>query len=485
MKKYLIELQRKAQEAIRSNPVEIAIALSSCIIQYLVFEKVITGWQSLPFYFPILFIFSYTLNQCSADKKLLRWFYYASLLLIVPFAWTEEPREFSFYMVNLGVFFALYFISKWQTDNERFVDTALRFLRSLTFAGALSLITQLLLISIFFSIQSIFDIWDTQMNRFLAYVTPLVFMVELPLLFMMFHREKTESFIPSRVTKALLNYVLSPALLIYCAILYAYVIKITATGVLPKGQVAMITVCFTIALFVLKGCRPLMGERTYAWLYNRASWVALPPLAMLWIGTLYRINEYGFTVERVYLVVVAVLLTLSAFLFFTQKTGRYLYVLIVGILLFGGVTYIPGFSATDIERISQAKRGTDQKKEVVTEYHDFELQEPVLTEGFKSVEPVFGHEVKGMMRFDLRNDSLLVYDRQSKLIYQADVRSLAEQQMRKVGLTFSDTIDMERDYSPMMQVELDSALLVFESMGLKQDSVYHINNINSAFYLKK
>lgn len=485
MRKYLTEIRQQAQEAIRSNPVEILIALASCIIQYLVFEKVITGWQSLPYYFPILFIFSYTLNQCSLDKKPLRWFYYASWLLIIPFAWTEEPREFSFYMVNFGVFFALYFISKWQADNDRFVNTVLRFLRSLVFAGALSLITQLLLISIFFSIQSIFEIWQTQMTRFLAYSIPLVFMVELPLLFMMFHREKTENFIPDKVTRALLNYVLSPALLIYCAILYVYVAKITLTGVLPKGHLAMITICFSIALFMLKGCRPMMGQRAYAWFYNRASWIALPPLAMLWVGTLYRINEYGFTVERVYLVVTAVVLTLSAFLFFTRKTGRYLYVLLMAIPLFGAVTYIPGFSAADIERISQAKRGMDQKKEVVTKYHDFELQEPVLTEGFKSVEPVFGHEVKGMMRFDLRNDSLLVYDRQSKLIYQADVRSLAEQQMRKVGLTFSDTIDMKRDYSPMMQVELDSALLVFESMGLKQDSVYHINYINSAFYLKK
>jgi hypothetical protein len=77
---------------------------------------------------------------------------------------------------------------------------------------------------------------------------------------------------------------------------------------------------------------------------------------MFWVGVGYRINEYGFTEERVYLVLLGGLTTLCMLFFLTKVLGKYLYIALIAIFVLSIFTFIPAVSAKRIGLVSQTKR---------------------------------------------------------------------------------------------------------------------------------
>ena len=275
----------------------------------------------------------------------------------------------------------------------------------------------------------------------------------------------------------LLNYVLSPALLVYAAILYLYFVKITLTWSLPKGGVAAISVGFIIAAFLLRGCQAFVERRMYDWFYRHASLWTLPALAMFWVATAYRVAQYGFTEPRVYLVVVGLILTATVLLFLTRRWGRYLYVACLTIGLFGVVTYIPGITAKDIERVSQKARGNYPERERTEETYIYISSDlPVDIQGYNTL-------------VDIRNqthpnDTLTVYDADT-LVYREAYDVLLEKQLEKVGLSRTSDSIPESVYPDLLRIELDSSAIVLEQLNLRRDSLFHVNYIEGAYYLKR
>jgi len=103
----------------------------------------------------------------------------------------------------------------------------------------------------------------------------------------------------------------------------------------------------------------ILSRRYYDWFYKYFTLIAIPPLVMYWIGSIYRIRLYSFTESRFYLMVAGVLMTLFILMLFSKRTRRYqLMALIFGaaIILF---TYIPGISAKSIGLRSQKQRLTE------------------------------------------------------------------------------------------------------------------------------
>ena len=483
MKESIKRTLYKGYEAVRSNPVELLIALICYVINILLFEKAIKQGESLYYYFPMLMIIAYTLNRF-ADKTYIRWIYYGCVLLIIPLLWLQKPEsEELFFCVTIGVLTGIYQVTGWQKENVSFMESLLQLLRSLLYAFVLSAISYVLLISLYFSIQYIFEIWKSGDSWFYHYSGYAVSMVVFPSLFIYFHYDKSDKIITNKLIDILLNYVLSPVLLIYTVILYLYFIKIAVMWSLPKGGVAAIVLAFSIALFFLKGCVLLVNKCSYKWLYNKASWVVFPAYIMFWIATLYRINQYGFTEERVYLLVSGLVISLTAILFLTNRTGRYLYVTLLAILLFGVVTYIPGIRALDIERISQSKR-TPVAKSAPTTYLDIHLLEAVSLEGYRSLNNVYDYKTSDGMYFNNEERSLDLYSDKGVMLYSFNLDSLLSVQMKKAGLTHSDSIP-KSSYSALLKIELDSALLVLGNLNLRHDSVYKISVITPEFYLKK
>lgn len=110
----------------------------------------------------------------------------------------------------------------------------------------------------------------------------------------------------ARGVSFLINFVLTPMLVIYIVILHLYAAKILFTFSLPKGQVALMVLIFSLGLtgFIIFA-RPWAerSTRLTKWLLNYWHLLLFTPLILLAISVARRISDYGITPERYMLVV--------------------------------------------------------------------------------------------------------------------------------------------------------------------------------------
>lgn len=498
MKKKIEAIVIRLRSAIRQHPVEVLLSVVFSLAGCAYYESEYTSDFLIgPLsYFPVLFLISYTLNGLTGQNGLpwaakFRPLYYLSVFFFIPFLGMEGKIMWTpVYLVSLIVMQLIYLISGWKRDNDEFVRRGLHYLKALLSAGLLAGIAYLLVISINASIRYIFEIWEGNNSRFYTDASYLIFMCGMPLLFLMFNQQKEEKDESrNRVFEVLLNYVLSPVLLIYAVILYLYFIKVALLWSLPKGAVAYIVVSFISATFILKGCQVFLDKRYYDWFYRYASLAVLPALVMYWIGTYYRIHQYGFTEPRVYLVVTGLILVGLIVLFLTKRWGRYLYAACLAIILLSVVTYIPGITAKDIELISQAGRENDPLEECRPEYSYLEIENiyPLDLSDYRALVPVSSYRGRGNMWITYSNDTLCLFNKDDKLLYSKDLTSFWEGQLESAGIGPTDTIP-ESVFPNLLVLDMDSAKLVFQSINVYRtfpDSAYTVSYLLPDFYLKK
>ena len=490
MRKKIQALLVRLREAVRQNPVEVLLAVMFCVVGCISYESKDDNLNAILAYAPVLFLATYILN---AWTEACRWriIYYVSFFFFIPFLWKKEDVGSAFWLVSICVIQLLYLAASWQKDNILFFVRGLAYLRALLSAFLLAGVAWLLSLSIYFSISYIFDIWQSGQGRFIVYSLSIGFAGIMPLLFLMFNQEGEEDGkVQNRLFDVLLNYVLTPALLIYAVILYLYFIKIAVMWSLPKGAVAYIVVSFVSALFILKGSQPFLTRRYFDWFYRFAAFIAIPALIMYWVGACYRINQYGFTQERVYLVVVGAVLSGIVVLFLTKRTGRYLYAALLAVVLLSAVTYIPGITAGDIERISQSKRGNyPMQPEQYSDYSYLTLTniQPLNISGYDTIRSIRNYKTPGGMYVAMEEDTFRLYNEAGNLVYKESLASLLQKQLNKVGLTPTDSIP-EKINPAFFCMEVDSALLIFDEISMNRmykDSAYTINYMTSGVYLNK
>ncbi len=495
MKEKLKKFRNRLLQAVRKNPVEMLLAFLFCVAGCYYYEYRGCGTESILHYAPVLFLTTYTLNRLTVGKKG-RWGYYLSGLLFLLFyrigwdGWTHA------YLVSLVVVQLLYLVGSRQRDNRLFAGYGLAYLGAVLSAGLLSLIAWLLSVSIYYSISYIFEIGEEEGGRVISYALVFAFEGLMPLLFLVFNEKKEGAVGNARIFDMLLNFVLSPALLIYAVILYLYFLKIVVLWSLPKGAVAYIVASFVAGGFLLKGCQLFVSHRWYDWFYNRFSLAALPALAMYWVGAGYRISQYGYTEARVYLVAVGVILTATALLFFSRRTGRYLYAALLAMVLLSAVTYIPGITARDIEGISQAGRPAlpDDEKAYIdssSDYLNLQWEEPVDIREYATFQPSSGHrrqEEKGIYT-NFRADSFFVVQGMDRILLAQQIDTLLNRQLRKAGIAEGDTLPVSA-YPAILNIDMDSARFIIDEMSLTQTTrggkvTYKVNYIIGGYYLKR
>ena len=159
----------------------------------------------------------------------------------------------------------------------------------------------------------------------------------------------------SWIVKASVDYVLSPAVILYTVILYVYIARIVLRWELPDGGVAYMVGAYTAVALLTAFLRGILEKPHFGKFFSALPYLVPAPLVLLWIGTFRRIGEYGFTEARFYLLVVAVLLTVfSVMLFFpwTDKFRRMLLLFIGAAAIF---TFVPYLRAADFGIRSQRR----------------------------------------------------------------------------------------------------------------------------------
>ena len=288
-----------------------------------------------------------------------RWAYLASFFLFLPlmaldlkpFLWTYG---FAFTYVLAGILLVVG--NRW-LDNRSFAAHALHVVTQMFFGMLISGILNIAVMAIVASFFYIFGIDEPK--HFYEHIIQFIWFVLAPQVCCTLIRQNEDDVTePFKVLRLILNFILSPAVIIYTVILYTYFIKIAFEWDLPKGGVAWMVMGFITVALVGRMAQSILSKRYYDWFYNRFTLIAIPPLIMYWIGSIYRIRLYSFTESRFYLMVAGVLMTLFVLMLWKKRTRRYqLMALIFGaaIILF---TYIPGISAKSIGLGCQKQRLT-------------------------------------------------------------------------------------------------------------------------------
>ena len=288
-----------------------------------------------------------------------RWAYLASFFLFLPlmalnlkpFLWTYG---FAFTYVLAAI---LLIVGNRRMDNRPFAAHALHVATQLFFGMLITGILNMAVMAIVASFFYIFGI--NEPKHIYEHLYQFIWFVLAPQVCCTLIRQNEDEVTePFKVLRLILNFILSPAVIIYTVILYTYFIKIAIQWDLPKGGVAWMVMGFITVALVGRVAQSILSQRYYDWFYNRFTLIAIPPLIMYWIGSIYRIRLYSFTESRFYLMVAGVLMTLFVLMLRKKRTRRYqLMALIFGaaIILF---TYIPGISAKSIGLSCQKQRLT-------------------------------------------------------------------------------------------------------------------------------
>lgn len=348
----------KLGETLRLAPAEIFTTVYAFITFTLAYEKVSPIQEEYIALAPLVFGLSFILNRLCHGKW--RLIYYLSPLVYVLFIKTDLKDWITSteYIIALLICPLAVILSDWIKDNKRFAERIIRYLVDWVAAGLLALVAYLLVNAIVYSFGYIFDLHIPSKFSFYAFLSASILLT--PLCFLTFNRQSEQT--PDRPIPGnsfldiLARYVLTPAAWIYTVILYLYFIRIAVTWSLPRGGIAYLVFGFILFATILKALQPLLQKQPCKWFYERFSLISLPALIMFWIGVGYRINQYGLTEDRIYLIVCGVIMTLTIGLFFSHRWGRYLYATLSAVVLLALFTYIPGIRAGQFGLLSQNLR---------------------------------------------------------------------------------------------------------------------------------
>lgn len=462
------------------NPVEMLF-----VIFFVLYSIVGYGnsnpWHDYVFtYAPLLFMSAHTINDWTKQGNY-RILYYLSALLLVPViifadsSWLFKPSWF----VTLIILTLLY----WQIGSRKndvvFVIRLLRSCWAFGLSMLLSAISYLLLLSVWGAVRYLFDI-DLFADDYGVYAAIVAWEGMFPMFFLIFDRDDSIGN-NRKVIDILSRFILSPVLLVYSFLFYVYMGKIVFTQSLPEGGVCFMVTAFVAVAFLLKGIFMFLSKSYCRWFYDYLAWFVMPTLLLYAVGTFYRINQYGWTVMRVYLVVVGLVMLVLCITSLLRRPDFYFKTVWSTILLLALLTYVPGISAGDIERISQNGR-VDVSSENVTAFEsDYIIIEDTLT-----------HDVSGYNHYrklDVWDNSLgdtICCGVGDSVWVSFEKKTFMREQYAKIGLDLSEVLpDSLR--SEILSLRNDTSMLIFEHVRLYWESEKETEFLGagSAYYFWK
>ena len=306
------------------------------------------------FWFFPQYVLLFTLHKWSGKHLAFRVLYCLSWFLWIPLlVWGPVNPGWSLGIAYI-IAIVLLIIGKEPLGNEPYgqniLDTVINVAAGFIIGFLLIAIVDIIIASVNFLFDlDLKDKWFTNPMAFIAFVI-------IPLLCCSFVEKNSYKEANGKILKILIDYILSPALIIYTAILYIYIGRIVLRWELPNGGVAYIVAIFMAVGLICHLFRLLVEKRHFEWFYKAFPFIAIAPLILLWIGAFRRIGEYGLTEVRVYLICLALLLTIFTAMLVKDKTRNFqlmTLILALSAILF---TYIPGIRAKDIGIRSQKAR---------------------------------------------------------------------------------------------------------------------------------
>lgn len=347
-------------EVVQKFPLEVTLTIYSTVIAIIASETNDDNLSSRVLLLPLFFIIILFFNIFTFKRKF-RFLYWLSIIPIIPLSiWGGEPewvKTFQFWGTTIAFAPLLLFLSKRYVDNKSLVKYIFSLITSVFSGLIMAFIAYGLFCALFYSTVYIFKFdgeWTSNVQTY-AFIITTTFLT--PILFLMFF-EKTgdKAIVSNRFFDILLNYIVTPALLIYIIILYVYIVKIIIIWELPSGGLANMVFTFVLSAMIVKAIQLILAKPIYTWFFNRMSWYVCPIIILFWIGASRRVIEYGFTEWRYVMMVCGIVMTLYLILFSKKKWAHYFYVLIASLFITTLVCYVPVLNPKTVSVQSQMNR---------------------------------------------------------------------------------------------------------------------------------
>ena len=300
--------------ALTGHPVELLILLHATAAVCASVYHLHHIWMHPAAYAPFAVIAALSL---SFYRESLRWAvvaYWALLplyllTLFLPDAW-RSSTELHYLYAALP---AIYLLARRVKDNSRYSLRFYSMARSLTLALGIATFLMAILMLILGSIETLFHPDPSIFNKCYDLVLTVCYPLVAPLVFIGFE-SATRTPAVSKLETILLNYILTPALLLYNLILYVYAATILFRWDLPQASVATMVTIFISVQLILDIVRPQLPRQPLAWYFRWFGLIALPLVVLFWVATGYRLSQYGLTIDRCFLLLAGVLMTLYCLL---------------------------------------------------------------------------------------------------------------------------------------------------------------------------
>ncbi|KLT71556.1 DUF4153 domain-containing protein [Flavobacterium sp. ABG] len=155
------------------------------------------------------------------------------------------------------------------------------------------------------------------------------------------------------------QFILLPLISLYLIILICYEAKILITLSLPVGWVSYLVLVFAIfGILSFLLVHPIANEKGNLWMKTFNRWfyfLLIPLLGLLFWAILYRINLYGFTHERYYVLLLSIWLGVVVLYFLIQKQPKIKFIPI-SMCLAGLFSIVGPQSANSVSKNSQLSR---------------------------------------------------------------------------------------------------------------------------------
>ncbi len=159
----------------------------------------------------------------------------------------------------------------------------------------------------------------------------------------------------SKIENIFTKYILTPLVIIYFLILFAYTFKIIYLNQFPTGVLAWLVLIFSgLGIVTFLFWTPLWGEKIKK--YKKLIWIAiLLQTFVLAISIYMRIEQYGLTENRYFIALAGVWLFVTSLYFIVLKNASYKWIFITIPLLI--VVSLSGpFSARELSKASQVEK---------------------------------------------------------------------------------------------------------------------------------
>ena len=339
-------------KAVKSHPSAVIILLFCSIVTSITdFDP--EGWLKCVIAAPVCVVSALAIDYFFPEGRKWSWISVVALALcaLIPGLenWTDSDSYWIITFVVLPLVMILY---RKSYDDVSYIKHAVWLLWTFFLSGiACSLILGLL----YGVVSSVDVLFNTSLYDDDVYLISFAYILCWPVLFIGASEKEN---IPGirRILDVTFNWILSPALVLYTAVLLAYVIKIVFTWTLPCGNVA--GMCFTwgLAAFCVSAVQPLLSRNPFKWFTSYSGYISIPFVILLWVSVIRRILDYGFTTSRYFLIICGVVLTVFMAVSLIRNGRMYYIVTAVTAVLFAVGASVPGISYKSVTIASQTHR---------------------------------------------------------------------------------------------------------------------------------